>query len=158
STTADKETITANGGGHTGTATLTESGPATTVVLGLNPMSVTANGTDTSAATVTLTDAHGFPVPNQTVTLKTSGDVTFGAVTNHNDGTYTATITASKTADAENIMATATKANISKSATLTENPGATTSVTVSLSPASIIADGAATSKATATTKDQFGNL
>ncbi|HEV3351988.1 MAG TPA: invasin domain 3-containing protein, partial [Acidimicrobiales bacterium] len=159
STTADQETITATDAAKSknGTATLTETnGPATSVVLGLSPTTLTADGTSTSAATATVKDANNNPVINETVTITTSGDAKPGAVTNHNDGTYTATITASKTADAETITATATKANKAGTATLTENPGPPV-VTVTVNPASIPADGKSQSTATAAVKDANGN-
>src|SRR5207253_1890206 len=52
------------------------------------------------------------------------GDVTIGSTTNNGDGTYKATVTASKTSDQETITAKATKVDpdVSGSATLTETP------------------------------------
>src|SRR5207237_331371 len=108
------------------TATLTETnGPATSVVLGLSPTTLTADGTSTSTATATVKDAHNNPVPNTTVTITTNGDAKVGAVTNHADGTYTATITASNTADQETITAGDSAKSLTKTATLTETASGT---------------------------------
>ena len=46
-------------------------------------------------------------------------------MTNNNDGTYTATITASKTADQETITASDSAKSLTKTATLTETPSGT---------------------------------
>ena len=161
STTAGQSTVTATDSSvnpaKTGTATLTMTpGPAASVALGLNPASLTADGSSTSTATATVKDAHNNLVTNETVTITTNGDAAVGSVTNHNDGTYTATITASKTADVETITATATKANKSGTAQLTENPGPP-AMTLTLNPSAMPADGKSTSVATATVKDVNGN-
>jgi hypothetical protein len=58
------------------------------------------------------------------VQFSASGGVTFGAVTNNGDGTYTALITSSTTPDTETITATATRAGVSGSTTLKETFGA----------------------------------
>src|SRR5439155_18159997 len=129
---------------------------AKTIAVGLNPASITADGASHSTATATLADVNGNPVLNETVAFTTNGDVTIGATTNNNDGTYSATITASTTADAETITGKATKANITGTKTLTETAG-TPIVTVTLAPSTIVADGKSTSLATAAVKDQFGN-
>ena len=160
SKTADTETITASGGGHSNTAQLVEYGPAKHVVVTVNPTSITADGSKTSTAKAVVTDVNNQPVLNETVVFHTDGDVTFGPVTLQNDGTgtYTSTITASKTADTEHISATATKAGVSSttSAPLTETPGAPI-LGLTLSPSTITADGVATSTATASVKDSNGN-
>jgi hypothetical protein len=79
--------------------------PAVTVAL--NPASILADGTSRSAATASVVDAQGNPVTNESVTFSTGGDVTFGPVTNHGDGTYSAAVTASKTVGSQTVMATA---------------------------------------------------
>jgi adhesin/invasin len=155
STTADKETITATGGGKSATATLTEFGPASTVGVTVTPSSIAADGAAHSTAKATVNDANGNPVLNETVVFSTSGDVTFGSVTNNGDGTYTSQITASKTADQETITAK-TSNNKTGTATLTENPG-TPVVTVTLTPSSIPADGSSQSTAKAKVADSNGN-
>ena len=79
---------------------------ASSVSLSLAPASVRGNGTDSALATATIVDAFGNAVPGETVSLSTNGDVTFGPVADHADGTYTSLITASTTADDESITAT----------------------------------------------------
>src|SRR5205807_9983615 len=72
---------------------------------------------------VTASDAN--PYPSDTVPIATNGDATLSAVTNHSNGTYTATITASKTADQETITAGDAAKSLTKTATLTETPSGT---------------------------------
>src|SRR2546422_883820 len=97
------------------------------VALELNPTSIPADGASHSTApaaasrppaTATLKDANGNGVIGATVVFGTNGDVTFGSVTDNNDGTYTTTITSSTTADVETISATA--GGHTGTATLTE--------------------------------------
>src|SRR5207248_9275282 len=125
------------------------------LALTLTPPTITANGTDTSTATATLTDAGGRLVNDATVVFSTDGDSNVGSTTNNHDGTYTAPIKASTTADKETITALAE--GKSHTAQLTEVPGAAASVTVKLNPTSIPADGLSHSTATATVKDANNN-
>ena len=94
--------------------------PSPSVTVVLNPSSIVADGKATSQATATVKDGTGNPVMSDTVSFSTDGDVTFGPVANNQDGTYTTTITASKTADHELVTAKAMTAGQSGSATLTE--------------------------------------
>ncbi len=146
----------------TATTTLTQTaGPATNVTLALNPTSIVANGTSTSAATATVKDANGNLVKGDTVAISSSdAGEHIGTVTNNGDGTYSATITSSTTAGAPTITAkdTSVTPNVSGTATLTQTAGPATSVTVALNPTSIGANGTSTSAATATVKDANGNL
>jgi outer membrane protein assembly factor BamB len=80
----------------------------TSVSLSLSPTSIPSDGTSTSTATVTVVDVNGNPVTNANITVTTSGNQTIGPVTNNNDGTYTAVITASTTAGPVTITATDT--------------------------------------------------
>src|SRR2546421_8715044 len=82
-------------------------GVPATVTVAVAPKCIKANHTSTSTATATVKDSTGAGVSGQTVQFSTNGDVTFGTVTDHLDGTYTATITSSLTADVETISATA---------------------------------------------------
>src|SRR5206468_4302246 len=123
STTTGAETITGHDGLITGTATLHEhAGAAAHLSLSLTPDTITANGVATSTATATVTDAFSNPVSGDTVTFSTSGDVTFGSTTDHGDGTYTPTITASTTAGDETV--TGHDGLITGTATLHEHPAA----------------------------------
>ncbi|MCA1693612.1 MAG: hypothetical protein LC749_02170, partial [Actinobacteria bacterium] len=80
-----------------------------TTQLILDPDNIPADGTSTSNALVVLKVA-GKGLSGQQVQFTTDGDVTFGPVTDHGDGTYTATITSSTTADKEHIESSVTVA------------------------------------------------
>src|SRR5207253_7190934 len=100
-----------------------------------------------STATATVKDSNGLPVPGQTVAFGTSGDVTFGAVIDHGDGTYTSTITSSLTADIETISANA--GGKTGSAQLTESNIAASAIALTISPTSVRAGSTNTVTATA---------
>jgi Invasin, domain 3/FG-GAP repeat len=96
---------------------------ATQVTLALSPASIAANGTSTSIATATVTDASGDRATAENVSFAAnSSGVKIGAVTNNGDGTYSATVTGSTTAGAVTITATDASAtpSISGQATLTQ--------------------------------------
>ncbi|MGI8506931.1 MAG: invasin domain 3-containing protein [Solirubrobacteraceae bacterium] len=158
-------TITANDTSVTpnlsGSATLTQTaGPAKTVTVTLSPGSILADGNSTSTANATITDAQGHPLSGQTVGFSSSDThETVGAVTDHGDGTYTATITSSLTPGPATITATDTSVtpNLSGSATLTQTAGPAKTVTVTLFPGSIVADGNSTSTAAAVVTDAQGH-
>ena len=80
-------------------------------------------------------------------------------VAGHPDGTYTATITASKTVGAATVTATdSTPATpISAQKTLTQTRGPAVNVSLLLDPSSVPANGTATSTATATIIDGYGH-
>ena len=141
------------------TATLTQTAdtPAT-VTVALNPTSIIANGTATTTATATVKDADGNLLSNESNVEFASSDTAdkVSTTTNAGDGTYTATITSSTTAGSPTI--TATDGSVSGTATLTETADTPATVTVALNPTSIIANGIATTTATATVKDADGNL
>ncbi len=86
------------------------------VSITLDPATISANGTDTSLATVTVTDVSNAPLPDETVSITTDGDATVGPVANRHDGTYVATIRASRNHGDEAI--TATDGAVSASAVL----------------------------------------
>ena len=140
-----------------GTATLIQTGPPVAVTVALTSASILANGTSTTNAAATVTDASAPPlqVAGQTVTFAGSTGQTVGPVTENADGTYSATITSSTTLGLATITATDTSVtpNLSGTATLTQGAGPPTAVTVALSTASIVADGVATTTATATVTD-----
>ncbi|HEY1591222.1 MAG TPA: Ig-like domain-containing protein [Solirubrobacteraceae bacterium] len=129
------------------------------VTVALSPSTIVANGTSTSKATATLKDSKGNPVKGHAVHFtSTDAGNAFSAVTDNNDGTYTATVTSSKTAHPVMITASdTTSPPASGSATLTQTPGRASAVSVAVSPASIVADGISTSTATATVSDANGN-
>ena len=161
STTVGTPTITATDtsvavSGH-GTLTQTP-GPATTVGITLSPATTVANGTSQSAATATIADAQGHPIAGDNVSFSStdSGD-RIGPVSDHHDGTYTATITTSTTVGTPTITATDTSAAVSGHGTLTQTPGPATTVGITLSPATTVANGTSQSAATATIADAQGH-
>jgi adhesin/invasin len=140
-------------------ATLTETGPPAQVAVALAPGAIVANGSSTSVATATVTDQAGNGLDGQTVTFASSGGQSIGAVTESGPGAYQATITSSKVAGAVRITATdhTPSTPLTGTGTLTQTAGPATHVALALSPASILANGSASSVATATVTDQFGN-
>ena len=162
SKTAGAETITATTtNSKTGTATLTENpGTAASVVLGLSPNSLPADGASQSTATVTVKDANNNPLSSAVVGFTTSGDVTFSntSCNTNSVGTCSVTITASTTSGNETITAATAANNKTGTATLTETAVQPATVAVTLNPSSIAADGTSTSTATATVKDANNNL
>lgn len=82
------------------------------------------------------------------------------ATTDNNNGTYTATITASFTIEDATITATdqaAPPTDISASATLTQTAGPPTKIVLAIDPNSIPADGKTTSTLTSTVSDDYGH-
>src|SRR5690242_1726328 len=68
-------------------------GTATNVTVQLSPSLIAADGTSTTTATATVTDAQNQPVAGETITFTPSDNaVQVGSVTDHGDGTYTATL------------------------------------------------------------------
>lgn len=108
----------------------------------------------------TVVNRNGDGVAGEDVVFSSSdAGQTIGAVTDNSDGTYTATITSSKTIGQATITATDTAVTPGASAhtTLTQVAGPPASLTVRLSPSTIVGDGASTSTATATLSDAGGN-
>ncbi len=119
------------------------------------PGSITANGTSTSVVTVQLKDAFGNNLTSSggTVALSTTSG-SLSAVTDHANGTYTATLTSSTTASTASITGTLNAAALAASAAVTFAPGPTTNFVVS-APATATAGSGITVSVTA--KDAFGN-
>src|SRR5437588_387425 len=145
--------------GQTGTAIINQYGTSSHLTIALSQPTVTADGKSTSVATATATDSAGVGVPVDAVSFSSASDsggsVKIGAVTNHGDGTYSATITAGTKADNETI--TATDRTMTASAALAEIPGPAATMTMSLGAATLPSDGASTTTASATVSDAFGN-
>jgi Invasin, domain 3 len=99
-------------------------GQAAQVGVALAPATVLADGGSQSVATVDVTDEHGAGVPEEDVVLDSSDPaVRVGELTDHEDGTYTATITSSTAPGTPTITATDHSAgDLSGSATLTQKP------------------------------------
>lgn len=82
-------------------------GPATDVDVALSPPSILADGSSTSLATATVTDAGEIPVPGDQIAFtSTDPGQQIGAVTDNEDGTYSARITSSTAVGAQTIKAT----------------------------------------------------
>jgi hypothetical protein len=132
------------------------------MTLQLSPNSITANGSSTSTATVTVDDSTGAGVTGDTVDLSSTDNgetISPNPATDNGNGTYTATITSSTTVGMPTITATDTSSPVTPAtATLTQTADSPASVTVSLNPTSIVANGTATTTATATVKDAGGTL
>ncbi len=81
-------------------------GPASAVAVSLAPLSIVADGTSTSLATATVSDANGYGLDGQEVVLRSSDPgERIGAVIDHGDGTYTASIKSSTTPGVATITA-----------------------------------------------------
>ena len=73
--------------------------PGCAVSASVNPVSIAAGGSSTATVQASVIDAHGNPMSAETVSFTASDPgITFGSVTDHKDGTYTATVTSSTTA------------------------------------------------------------
>ena len=157
-------TITATDGAVTpsltGTAVLRQTAaPAAVLSVTVQPTSIVADGKATSVATAAIQDANGNSVAGETVTFRSDGGQHVGPVTDNHDGTYSAVVTATTTAGSASIVATdtATMPNLVGAATLRQVAGPPSVLVLTLQPASIVADGNATSVATATIRDPNGN-
>jgi hypothetical protein len=116
----------------------------------VSPSTIAADGRSQATATATVL-SNGVPVTGANVSFSSSdsGEV-IGATTDHGGGTYTATITASTTPGTATITATDNSATPTESATATLTQAKPPVVKVTLKPTSIVANGRATSVATAT--------
>jgi adhesin/invasin len=151
--------LTATSGTLTSTAaTLTEKpGPATSIVLALDPTTITADGTESTTATVTIEDQYGNGVLGRTVGVSSDDGRTIAAPADNGDGTYTVTVLSSKVAKDYDLTATSGSLT-SVAATLTEVAGPAANLAVELDQAEVTANKLDTTKATATVTDKHGNL
>ena len=127
------------------------------------PLTIVANDSTTSALKLTLKDANGNLVAGQTVLFSTTlANTTFGTVTDHGDGTYTATLKGKTAGDAVikvtvggnalnvapvTVKLTADSTNLDKDKSV-----------LTAAPLSIVADNATESALKLTLKDVNGNL
>ncbi|RIZ65606.1 MAG: hypothetical protein D0531_08815 [Methylococcales bacterium] len=130
--------------------------------------SITANGSSTQVLTVQAKDSYGnnLSTGGATVTItKSTGTGTIGAVTDKNDGTYTATVT-SPVATGSGVFVATIGGSAVKSgsgsqtqATVTYAAGAANAAKSTLTPstASITANGSSTQVLTVQAKDASGN-
>ncbi|MEI7028374.1 Ig-like domain-containing protein, partial [Paenibacillus sp. y28] len=119
-----------------------------------------ANGTSQTTVTVKLKDAHGNALTTGGATVgiaTTSGTVS--GITDNNNGTYTATLTAPATAGAATVSATLGGTALASTAIVQFVPGAASaaSSTVEVDAASLTADGTSQTTVTVKLKDAHGN-
>ena len=123
------------------------------------PVTITADGAETSTVTVQLVDVNGnlLTVGGDAVVISTDlGSVT--GTSDNGDGTYTATLT-STTTGAASLTATVGGAGIVDNATVTLNPGPPSTATsqVTPSPTAITSDGLTSSTITVQLQDANSN-
>jgi len=133
---------------------------ARTLTVQLSPARIVADGRSQSTATVTVASSDGFPIVGESPAVtSTDPGRQISAVTDNRNGTYTATITSSTTTGSATVTTTDTALppfTFTGSATLMQTGGPATTMTVQLSPSSIVANGTSKSTATATLKDAQG--
>jgi hypothetical protein len=112
-------TLTASDGALRATTTLVQTGFPTAVLVAVAPAKIVADGKSTATVTAAVVDAAFEAIAGEPVTFSTNDPgVSIGQVTDHGDGTYTATLTSSTTAHA--VTVTARDGAITGSTTLTE--------------------------------------
>jgi hypothetical protein len=104
-TVAGPHTIIGTNSGATGAASLTVTPAAPMLSLLLTPDTLVADGAATSTALIQVADQYGNPRAADPVSLKTNGDATISAVHDNGDGSYTATVTASRLASTQTLTA-----------------------------------------------------
>ncbi|UOQ57839.1 Ig-like domain-containing protein [Leucobacter allii] len=131
-------------------------GPATVLGLALAETTLTADGVSTTTATVTAADAYGHPLADEPITLVSSDpDQRISSITDHGDGSYTATVTASTSLGEHTITAADASVDpaLTQTATLTQIVGAAVSADIVLGDDAILADGTSTTTITVTARD-----
>jgi len=139
-------------------------GPASSTIttISVSPASVTTDGGATSTLTIQAKDAQGNNLTSSggIVTLaENSATAILSAVINHNDGSYTATIS-NTVAETVTISGTIAGNNISSgNQTINFTPGSVSAIntTISASPTSVTTNVGATSTITIQAKDAQGN-
>ncbi len=91
-------------------------GAADVISLALQPPTILADGRSVTTATATITDVYGNPLAHENVAFATSGGQLIGAVDNHGDGTYSATVQATQFDGTAKITVTDRSVNPSVSA------------------------------------------
>ncbi len=167
STTAGDAIITARIAGAVVTNTATVSFipgevSLTTSTLIATPKTVLSNGTSYSTITLQTKDAYGnnLVTGDLAVTMTATNSATLSAVTDNEDGTYTADITSTTAGDAI-ITAKIAGAVVTNTATVSfiasiGDVSVATSTLVAADPATIVADGKTQSSITLQAKDAYG--
>jgi len=121
---------------------------------------MTADGTSQTAVTVKLKDAQGNALTSGGSTVAIASTLgTVGPVTDNNNGTYTATLTAPTTVGPATISASVGGSAIASTASVQFVPGAASAAksTVETTDASLVADGTSQTAITVKLKDAQGN-
>jgi hypothetical protein len=112
-------TLTASDGSLQATRTLIQVGLPTAVLVAVAPSKIVADGKSTATVTAAVVDAAFEAIAGEPVTFSTNDPgVSIGQVTDHGDGTYTATLTSSTTV--HQVTVTASDGALTSSTTLTE--------------------------------------
>ncbi len=129
---------------------------ASTTIEATSP--VVADGTATSAVTVTLADTKGnrFNTSGGTVALVSTGNASVSAVTDNSNGTYAATVT-NTTAETVIISGTLGGTAITDTAEITFDPVLDPTGTTIEATSSVVANGIATAVVIVTLVDTQGN-
>ncbi|MCS4315604.1 adhesin/invasin, partial [Pseudomonas sp. BIGb0381] len=159
-TVAGSATVTASAvaGSATAAVILTSDGSTAKVVdLTATPTTIVANGTATSTLVATVEDANGNPVANTPVTWSTSTG-TLSAVSSSTDANGKASVTLKGTAaGTATVKAQASAGASSVNVALTPDVSTAKVVDLTATPATIVANGTATSSLVATVEDANGN-
>ncbi len=131
-------------------ATLNQiAGPATNVAVTLSPTSISANGSATTTATATVTDAHGNLVSGDPVVFLSTDTGDTVVPTAPGTGTYNALIVSSKTPGTPQIVAVDLATRVSGQATLTQTSVSSTTA-LTLVPSNPVTNQTETMVATVT--------
>ncbi len=126
----------------------------------INNTSLVANGTSQTTVTIQLKDAQGNNITTggEAVTIASSVG-TVSAVTDHNNGTYTATLTAPTTIGTGSINASVGGRTIPTTASVqfVSGPPSLAKSTVTVNDSSLLADGTSQTTVTVKLKDAQGN-
>ena len=126
----------------------------------LSPSVVTADGTSSATAVVTLTDDLGNPIAGDAGGLQLSASdplVRFGPVRDNGDGTYTVTVFSSPVAHQVLVTVTETSSGLTASEPLTQVHGPARTVNLSLALSVLTANGLSSTTATLSVSDAHGN-
>ncbi|HVC87411.1 MAG TPA: Ig-like domain-containing protein [Gaiellaceae bacterium] len=125
-----------------------------------SPSSITANGSSTSTITVQLKNAAGVNLTGSGGAVALAvGDGSLGAVTDHADGTYTATLTSSTTAHGVSVTGTLDGSALTSSAAVTYAPGPAATLAFGVAPPASVSAGQTMSPSlTVEVLDANGNL
>ena len=134
--------------------------PAHTVIAA-SPASLTADGSSTATITVTAKDTNDNNRGASGGLVSLSTDLgTLGPVTDHGDGTYTATFTAATVTGTAHITGTIAGVAIGHAATVSLVPGPADAAhtVISATPGTLAANGTATAAILVQAEDAHGNL